>query len=35
MMLNAPHLNQNKTKFNYIPIDWINITINKEGYFEQ
>lgn len=36
IMFNLGHLNQNKndTKNNYIPIDWINITVHKKGLFE-
>lgn len=36
MLLNTNHLNQNKndTKLNHIPIDWINITTFKKGFFK-
>ncbi len=37
MLLDIGHLNQNKnnTKNDYIPIDWINITVHKKGFFEK
>ena len=37
MLINIPHLanDKNQTNMQYIPVDWINITIHKNGIFEK
>ena len=37
VLFRAPHLSptKNQTNTKYIPIDWINITIHKKGWFEK
>jgi hypothetical protein len=33
LLFNVPHLGKNETKQYEIPIDWINITVHKDGIF--
>jgi hypothetical protein len=37
MFLNMEHLNPDKTTTNkmYIPVDWIEVTVHKNGLFEK
>jgi hypothetical protein len=34
MLINIPHLGKNESMNYTIPIDWINITVKKNGYFK-
>ena len=34
MLINIPHLGKNESMNYTIPIDWINITVKKDGYFK-
>jgi len=35
LMINIPHLSKNETANQYVAIDWINITIQKDGLFKK